>query len=58
MKFTEPKLERAFVELLEQEGFHHCLGTTIDRNPDEVLIEEDLRSFLLAQYAAQVITDN
>ena len=58
MKFTEPKLERAFVELLEQEGFHHCLGTTIDRNPDEVLIEEDLRSFLLAQYAAQGITDN
>lgn len=58
MKFTEEKLERAFTELLEQEGFTHQLGYTIDRKPDEVLIDEDLRSFLLAQYAAQGITDN
>jgi type I restriction enzyme R subunit len=58
MKFTEEKLERAFTELLGQEGFSHHHGITISRRPDDVLIEEDLRNFLLAQYASQGITDN
>lgn len=58
MKFTEEKLERAFTELLGQEGFPHHLGITITRKPDEVLIEEDLRNFLNTQYAAQGITNN
>jgi type I restriction enzyme R subunit len=29
MKFTEGKLEKAFIELLGQEGFPHQLGLTI-----------------------------
>ena len=58
MKFTEEKLEKAFAELLGQEGFPHHLGITISRKPDEVLIEEDLRSFLLSEYATQGITTN
>jgi len=58
MKFTEEKLERAFTELLGQEGFPHHLGNTINRKPDDVLIEEDLQNFLLAQYAVQGITVN
>lgn len=58
MKFTEEKLERTFAELLEQEGFPHHLGITIARNPDEVLIEEDLKNFLLTQYSTQFITLN
>jgi type I restriction enzyme, R subunit len=56
MKFTEEKLEKAFAELLGQEGFPHHLGITITRKPEEVLIEEDLQSFLLTQYAGQSIT--
>ena len=60
MKFTETQLEKAFVELLEQEGFQHSVGATLaaTRKPDEVLIEADLHSFLLSQYAAQGITGN
>lgn len=58
MKFTEEKLEKAFTELLGQEGFPHHLGITITRKPDDVLIEADLRSFLLRQYASQGITIN
>jgi type I restriction enzyme, R subunit len=58
MKFTEEKLEKAFTELLGQEGFPHHLGITITRKPDEVLIEEDLQNFLLTQYAWQGITVN
>lgn len=57
MKFTEEKLEQAFAGLLGQEGFPHHLGISIARKPDEVLIEEDLRSFLFTQYAQYGITD-
>lgn len=48
MKFSEEKLEKAFTELLGQEGFSHHLGITISRKPEEVLIEEDLQNFLLS----------
>jgi type I restriction enzyme R subunit len=58
MKFTEEKLEKAFTELLGQEGFPHHLGITVNRKPEEVLIEEDLQTFLLSQYAGQGITVN
>jgi len=58
MKFTEEKLEKAFAELLEQEGFVHCLGNSINRKVEEVLIEEDLRVFLSSRYASQGITQN
>ncbi len=39
MKFTEEKFEKAFTELLGQEGFSHHLGITIVRKPDEVYVE-------------------
>jgi type I restriction enzyme R subunit len=44
--------------LLGQEGFLHQYGIAIVRKPDEVLIEEDLRNFLLTQYAPQGLTHN
>jgi len=40
MKFTEAKLEQAFIELLENENFPHFLGNTISKADDEVLIED------------------
>jgi type I restriction enzyme R subunit len=58
MRFTEEKLEQAFIELLGQEGFPHHLGITISRKPDEVLIEEDLRYYLSERYASYGITTN
>jgi type I restriction enzyme R subunit len=58
MKFTEEKLEQTFIELLAQEGYPHYFGESIVRRPDEVLIEEDLRGFLLSQYQEQSITFN
>jgi type I restriction enzyme R subunit len=54
--FTESSLENTFVELLATQGFTHVLGQNIVRKPDEVLIEEDLRQFLLTQYSAHGIT--
>ncbi len=57
MKFTEAKLEQAFIELLGKEGFPHCLDNTIDRADDEVLIEEDLKNYLLARYKKEKLTE-
>lgn len=58
MKFTEGKLEKAFAELLAKEGYTHHHGVTITRQPEEVLIEEDLRQFLKTKYASEGITQN
>lgn len=57
MKFTEDKLEKAFTELLDQEGYQHCLGNTLSRSPEAVLIEEDLRNYLRERYEDQGITE-
>ena len=56
-KFTEAKLEEAFIELLGNEGYPHHLGNTISRKEDEVIIEADLRTFLQKQYRNKGITD-
>ena len=56
MKFSEAQLEAAIIELLGEEGYPHVLGETIARQPQEVLIKADLRSFLKKQYAADMIT--
>jgi len=56
MKFTEAQLEAAIVELLGESGYPHVLGETIERQPQEVLIKDDLRAFLSRQYAADGIT--
>jgi len=65
-KFTEAKLEQAFIELLGNEGFPHYLGNTISRADDpacadtadrEVLIEEDLKNYLLNRYKKEQLTE-
>ena len=56
MKFTEEKLEQAFIELLGNENFPHHLGNTLSRALDEVLIEDDLHQYLLSKYACKQLT--
>ncbi len=58
MKFTEEQLEKAFTELLGNEGYTHFLGNTIARPVDEVLIEEDLINYLLTKYESKQLTPN
>ena len=56
MKFTEAKLEQAFTALLANEGYPHFVGNSIVRTSavglaeSEVLIEEDLKKYLLTRY--------
>ncbi len=56
-KFSEAKLEQAFIELLGNEGFPHYLGNTISRADDEVLIEDDLKNYLLNRYKKEQLTE-
>jgi len=56
MKFTEDKLEQAFIELLSLEGFPHYSGNNIIRAAEDVIIEDDLINYLLNKYAYQELT--
>ncbi len=56
MKFTEEKLERAFVELLGNESYPHFHGDSIAKTADEVLIEADLLHYLLTRYESKQLT--
>ncbi|WP_426059965.1 type I restriction endonuclease subunit R [Hymenobacter sp. B1770] len=55
-KFTEAKLEEVFCELLHEQGYPHQLGNTLARAPEEVLLEADLRAFLLKHYEEDGLT--
>ncbi len=57
-KFTEAQLESAFAELISDEGYPHHLGDTLNRLDDEVILEDDLLTFLLQQYKAENLTES
>jgi type I restriction enzyme R subunit len=58
MKFTEAKLEQAFTELLGNEGYPHFVGSSLVRTDEsEVLIEEDLKNYLLTRYENAKLTE-
>ncbi len=54
--FTESRLEQAIIELLEAEGYSHVEGRNIAREPHEVLLKDDIRTYLSQRYAADNIT--
>jgi type I restriction enzyme R subunit len=56
MKFTEAQLEQAFIDLLGKEDIPHVSGKTILKAPDEVILVDDLKAFLLEQYKREKLT--
>ena len=58
MKFNEETLEHAVIELFAEEQIPHCKGETIHKEMSDVLLREDLKQFLLNQYAGENITLN
>ncbi|MBG6062895.1 type I restriction enzyme R subunit [Flavobacterium sp. CG_9.1] len=74
MKFTESKLEEAFISLLKEEKIIHLVGAQIRQTEyqgtsepetayghivsEKVLIIEDLKSYLRTNYATESITEN
>lgn len=58
MKFTEAALEEAIIELILKQDISHVHGGKINREPSDVLIKDDLKQFLQAQYADDAITNS
>ena len=57
-KFTEAELESAIITLFEAQGYTYVHGDSIHRQFEEILLEDDLRSFLTSRYAAEALTEN
>ena len=55
--FTEAALEQSIIELFERQGYTHVMGETIERDPHEVLLKDDLRAYLRSRYASDGITE-
>jgi type I restriction enzyme R subunit len=49
--FTEHSLELAMMELFEAEGYTPVSGDEIHREKSDVLLDDDLRSYLSFRYA-------
>lgn len=52
MKYTESQLEQGFISLLQTEGYRYINGKELNRTSNqEVLLRDDLRTFLLNRYS-------
>ena len=49
-QFTEAELESAIITLFEQQGYSCVHGDSIHRRYGDILLEGDLRSFLISKY--------
>lgn len=49
-KFTEDQLEQAIIELFEQQGYDYVLGENIHRQYEDILLEDDFRTYLSNRY--------
>lgn len=56
-KFTEAELEQAIIELFTVQGYTYVHGENIHRQYEDILLLDDLRSFLTVQYAAENLSD-
>ena len=56
-KYYESQFEEATIELLRESRWQNTLGDDIHRKYTDPLIEDDLRSFLAAQYKDKHLTD-
>lgn len=45
-KFTEAELEKAFIELFQNEKYEYCIGDDIHRRYKDVLLYDDLKEYL------------
>ena len=55
--FKEAELEKAIIELFKNQDYDYVNGEEIHRKFTDVLLEDDLRSFLKSQYSKDNITD-
>ena len=56
-KFTEDELEQAIIELFKQQGYDYVLGENIHRQYEDILLLDDLTSFLSNKYSSAGLSD-
>ena len=56
-KYYESQFEEATIELLQDAQWQYTFGDELHRKFTDPLIEEDLRTFLNAQYAKKKLTE-
>ena len=55
-RFTEAQLEEAIIELFKNEGYEYVNGEEIHRPYEQILLENDLKQYLLNRYGDKSIT--
>ena len=58
MSFNEHALEMSIMKLFENKGYTHMTGANIVREKSEVLLLDDLRSYLRERYKKDNITES
>lgn len=56
-QFTEAQLEAAIIERFQQQGYIYVHGEKIHRQYEDILLEDDLRSFLQERYAPEGLSE-
>ena len=54
--FNEAKLEKAIIAHIREQGIEHVHGAKINRSLDDVLIKDDLKTYLQKKYKSKKIT--
>ncbi|MBR5678003.1 MAG: type I restriction endonuclease subunit R [Paludibacteraceae bacterium] len=58
MTFNEHALEMSIMDLFKEEGYEHLEGNNIHREKTEVLLVDDIKSFLYSRYSDDGITSS
>ena len=55
--FNEGQLELSIISLLQEQGYEYVKGEDIERDLDEVVLKDDLRTYLRNRYKNEGITE-
>ena len=58
MSFNEHALELSIIELLQNKGYIHQIGSKLLHEKSEVLITDDLKEYLRNRYASDFSCNN
>ena len=56
-KFSEAELEKAIIELCTQQGYTYVCGENMHRKYEDILLLDDLRSYLTLRYSKDGLSD-
>jgi len=55
--FTEADLENAIINLFKEQGYDYISGENMHRKFTDIILEDDLKAFLLSKYKNENLTD-